>query len=43
MQMDGNKLELKGHLCISSWLGKTNTWVKLSGVNLSDPAWDCMK
>ncbi|PJE03777.1 MAG: hypothetical protein CK427_04705 [Leptospira sp.] len=43
MQMDGSKLELKGHLCISSWLGKTNTWTKLSGVNLSDPAWDCVK
>jgi uncharacterized protein (DUF2147 family) len=41
--LDGNKLELNGHLCISSWLGKKNTWTRLSGVNLKDKAWDCVK
>lgn len=43
MDLNGNILELKGHLCISSWLGKTSTWTRLSGVNLADPAWDCVK
>ncbi|WCL48985.1 DUF2147 domain-containing protein [Leptospira sp. GIMC2001] len=43
MELQGNKLELRGHLCISSWLGKTNVWNRMSGLNLNDKAWDCMK
>jgi uncharacterized protein (DUF2147 family) len=44
MDLNGNQLDLRGHLCISSWLGKTNTWVRLTNqVNLSDKAWDCAK
>lgn len=43
MNLTGNKLELRGHLCISSFLGKTNTWVRMSGINLNDKAWDCEK
>jgi uncharacterized protein (DUF2147 family) len=38
----GNKLDLKGTLCSISFIGKTNSWVKLSGVNLADPRWDCV-
>ncbi|TGL60298.1 DUF2147 domain-containing protein [Leptospira ognonensis] len=37
----GNKLDLKGTLCSLSFIGKTNSWVKLSGVNLDEPKWDC--
>lgn len=43
MSLNGNKLELRGHLCISSFLGKSNTWTKLgNSVNLKDKRWDCM-
>ncbi len=40
--LEGDKLNLKGYLCISSFLGKTNTWTKIAGALPSDPSWDCM-
>lgn len=40
--IDPNKLALKGHICGISFLGKTNEWARLTGINLDDPKWDCM-
>jgi uncharacterized protein (DUF2147 family) len=39
--LEGNKLNLKGHLCISSFLGKTNVWTKVDGA--IPAAWACAK
>ena len=41
--LEGNKLDLKGHLCISSFLGKTNTWNKVDDIGFTnDKIWDCV-
>ncbi len=37
----GNRLDLKGTLCSFTFLGKTNTWLKLGNLNLDAPNWDC--
>lgn len=42
MELKGDILDLRGHLCISSLLGKTNRWTRLGNdVNLKDKRWDC--
>lgn len=39
--MPGDKLDLKGVLCSITFIGKTNTWIKVGNFNLDDPRWDC--
>jgi len=36
-----DKLDLKGTLCSMSFIGKTNSWTRLAGINIDDPKWDC--
>lgn len=43
MDLDGDTLFLKGHLCIASFLGKTNEWKRVdSSFNFADPRLDCV-
>ncbi len=38
----GKQLDLKGTLCSVSFIGKTNSWTRLAGLDLSDSRWDCV-
>ena len=38
----GKQLDLKGTLCSVSFIGKTNSWARLAGLDLSDSRWDCV-